>query len=149
MSWEFVHAHKKVGKKNRKGGNTMFKKKRVGWLMLALVLAVAAIGIDIGTVQNPSPVQGAGTPAIPRVFAMVPEWSGFIGIDEWGFCAVLITPSPEALEARFIGAQIGGRSLTSVVENEWTEVTRVEGQLEGALDRYEDLHNLQVQRQIE
>jgi hypothetical protein len=127
----------------------MIKKKRIGWLMLALVLAVPAIGINIGTVQHPLPAQGAGVPAIPRVFAMVPEWSGFVDTDKWGFGAVLITASPEALEARFIGAQIGDRFVTSVVENEWTEVTRVGQGIERALGRYKELHNLRVQRQAQ
>jgi hypothetical protein len=145
VRWQFVHTLKKWAKYKTKEEEQMFKKKQVRSLMFVLVLAVAAIGGG----QYPSPVRGEepfpGVSAIPRVFAMVPEWSGFIdSATEWNFGSALITASPEVLEARFVRAQIGGRSVTSVADNEWTKVVRGGGEIERALDRYEELHNSRV-----
>ncbi|MCL0089129.1 hypothetical protein M1O54_02020 [Dehalococcoidia bacterium] len=56
--------------------------------------------------------------------------------------SILVTASPEALEARFIGAQRGDQFVASSVKNEWAEVVRVGPEIEGMLQRFEELHRL-------
>ncbi len=85
----------------------------------------------------------------PHVTALVPEWSGFlVHVDEWNFGGILFTASPEALEVRFIGAQIGERFVSGSVKDEWASVVPVGTQIRvDQLDRQEWLHRLLVKRQ--
>ncbi len=116
--------------------------KRIIGVLMAVALLLTIIGAVL-YVQSP-----VGEEPFPRVIAMVPDWSGFVeDANTWNFFgAVLVTPSTEALEASFVGAQIGGQFVTSLNEVEWTEVVRVSMQVEDLLAQYEKLHELAVRQ---
>ncbi|MCL0059919.1 hypothetical protein M1O20_05515, partial [Dehalococcoidia bacterium] len=110
--------------------------KRIMSLLLAVGLVLTTL-LVLATAPFPQPEQ-----PFPQVIGLVPEWSGFIETDEWNFGSMLVTASPKALEARFIGAQIGDQFVASSVKNEWAEVVRVGPEIEGMLQRFEELHRL-------
>jgi len=106
---------------------------------VALVFTIAGVTM---AAQFPG-----GEEPSPRVIGLVPEWRGFVETDEWNFGSILVTASPKALEATFIGAQIADQFVTSSVKKEWREVVPVGPETETALQRFEELHRLQVLRQ--
>ncbi len=113
--------------------------KRIIGVLMAVALLLTIIGAALYT-QSP-----AGEEPFPRVIAMVPDWSGFVDYaDKWNFGGVLVTTSTEAMEGRFVGAQMGDQSVTSLGKDEWTEIIPVGMQVEGRLDEYEELHRLVV-----
>ncbi|MCL0089967.1 hypothetical protein M1O54_06425 [Dehalococcoidia bacterium] len=106
---------------------------------VALMFTVIGVGAHIQS--------SAGGEPFPRVIALVPEWSGFVEeADKWNFGSILVTASPEAMETRFVGAQIGDQLVTSLEKVEWTEVARVSMQVEDLLAQYEELRESAVRQ---
>lgn len=121
----------------------MIKKKQFAVLLAAILVVImvgAVVYFYLAREEKP----------LPHVVAIVPDWSGFVDwaeVETWGFGGTLLTTSAEPLEARFIGAQIGGQFAASLGEDEWTEVIRLGKQAEDELDEYEKLHRLVVEQQ--
>ncbi|MCD5412603.1 MAG: hypothetical protein LR006_00605, partial [Dehalococcoidia bacterium] len=67
---------------------------------------------------------------------------GFVETDEWNFGSMLVTASPKAMEARFIGAQRGDQFVATSAEKEWKRVVPLGPGIEGMLQRFEELHRL-------
>lgn len=117
--------------------------KRIISVLMAVGLLLTIIGASACSLPQP-PV---GEEPFPRVTVLAPDWSGFVpDADKWNFGTMLLTPSTEVLEARFVGAQIEDQFVTSLDEVGWTEVARVGRQVEGLLDEYEDLRQSMVER---
>lgn len=110
--------------------------------ILSVLLAVALV-FTIAGVTMAAQFPGGEEPS-PRVIALVPVWSGFVhDANQWYFTAMLVTPSAEVLEARFIGARLGDEFVTSLAKNEWAGILRAEGLGERLLE-YEKLHKSMV-----
>ncbi|MCL0066177.1 hypothetical protein M1N79_04805, partial [Dehalococcoidia bacterium] len=88
--------------------------KRIMSLLLAAGLVLTTLLVS-ACPSLPQPEE-----PFPHVIALVPEWSGFIETDQWNFGATLVTASPEVMEARFIGAQLGDQFISTSGKDEWT-----------------------------